>query len=131
MNDDGHVGSSDELEAQLVVEIFVRDLERSLAFYRALGFELARRTSEFAALRWDAAYLFLDQRPGAEAPIDQPLCANVRVVVDDVDRIWERAQALAARVVKEPRDQSYGLRDFTIADPDGFGVRFAQLLDVV
>ncbi|MEJ2480089.1 MAG: VOC family protein [Acidihalobacter sp.] len=129
MNDDGHVGSRAELEAQLVVEIFVRDLERSLAFYRALGFELARRTSEFAALRWDSAYLFLDQRPGSEAPTDQPLCANVRVVVGDVDRIWARVQALGARVIKAPCDQSYGLRDFTIADPDGFGVRFAQLLD--
>ena len=129
MNDDGHVGSSDELEAQLVVEIFVRDLERSLEFYRALGFELARRTSEFAALRWALAYLFLDERPQDDSPASDRLCANVRVVVDDVDRIWARAQALGARVIKAPRNQSYGLRDFTIADPDGFGVRFAQLLD--
>jgi len=25
-------------------------------------------------------------------------------------------------------DRYYGLRDFTLADPDGFGVRFASML---
>jgi hypothetical protein len=25
-------------------------------------------------------------------------------------------------------DRYYGLRDFTIADPDGFGIRFATVL---
>jgi hypothetical protein len=26
-------------------------------------------------------------------------------------------------------DREYGLRDFTIADPDGFGVRFGTRID--
>jgi catechol 2,3-dioxygenase-like lactoylglutathione lyase family enzyme len=52
-------GSPSEDSAQLVVEIFVRDLAQSLAFYRSLGFALERRTETFAVLRWGESYLFL------------------------------------------------------------------------
>ena len=33
-----------------------------------------------------------------------------------------------ARVIKPIADRYYGLRDFTIADPDGFGLRFGTSL---
>jgi uncharacterized glyoxalase superfamily protein PhnB len=49
-------------------------------------------------------------------------------MVPDVDDCWDRANQLGARVVVPIGDRYYGLRDFTIADPDGFGVRFASLL---
>jgi hypothetical protein len=39
------------------------------------------------------------------------------------------ATDLGARVIIPIGDRYYGLRDFTIADPDGFGVRFASPLD--
>jgi catechol 2,3-dioxygenase-like lactoylglutathione lyase family enzyme len=123
------VGARFELEAQLVVEIFVRDLARSLDFYQALGFSLERQTDGFAALSWGDAYLFLDQRPeltlsaaGADAR------ANVRVMVSDVEAYRELATSLRAKVIKELGDREYGLRDFTLLDPDGFGIRFAQPL---
>jgi hypothetical protein len=35
---------------------------------------------------------------------------------------------MGARVVSPIGDRYYGLRDFTIADPDGFGLRFASWL---
>jgi catechol 2,3-dioxygenase-like lactoylglutathione lyase family enzyme len=115
-----------EREAQLVVEIFVRDLRRSLDFYQALGFGLERRTGTFAALSWGNAYLFLDQRADLiPAPVTR---ASVRVMVEDVDAFRELAATLGARVVDEIGDRDYGLRDFTLVDPDGFGVRFAQPL---
>ena len=40
--------------------------------------------------------------------------------------IFENLQML--RLVREIGDRTYGLRDFTIADPDGFGIRFASWL---
>jgi catechol 2,3-dioxygenase-like lactoylglutathione lyase family enzyme len=54
--------SISELGDQLVVEIFVRDLDRSLAIYTALGFTLERRDGNFAALSWEGREFFLDQR---------------------------------------------------------------------
>jgi catechol 2,3-dioxygenase-like lactoylglutathione lyase family enzyme len=112
---------------QLVVELLVRDLERSLSFYRALGFELLNEHGNFASLTWEGHRLFLDQRDGLPEPPATPVM-NVRIMVPDVDRHWERVKELGLPVVAPVEDRRYGLRDFTIADPDGFGVRFASRL---
>jgi len=113
---------------QLVVEILVSDLDRSLAFYERLGFKRGEAHDRFASLTWEEHQIFLDERPGqGQAPASPPR-ANVRVMVRDVDAAWERAQAMGAKVAQSIADRSYGLRDFTVVDPDGFGVRFATRL---
>jgi catechol 2,3-dioxygenase-like lactoylglutathione lyase family enzyme len=112
---------------QLVVELFVRDLGRSMAFYRALGFDLLAQHGRFASLTWEDHRLFLDERDDLPEPPAVPVM-NVRVMVADVDQVWRRVGELGLRVVAAIADRPYGLRDFTIADPDGFGVRFATRL---
>ena len=52
--------------------------------------------------------------------------ANIRVMVPDVDNHWRLANEIGARIIVPVDDRYYGLRDFIIADPDGFGVRFAS-----
>ena len=122
-------GSSAEIAEQLVVEVVVRDLEHSLAFYTALGFTLARRDGGFAALQWGARWLFLDQR--SDLPeLSGPARANARIIVADVDQLWATAQALGLPVERPIANRSYGLRDFTVRDPDGFELRFATPLEV-
>ena len=121
------IGSTVELAEQLVVEIMVRDLDRSLAFYTALGFTLERRDGGFAALRWGARWLFLDERSDLPA-LQGPARANVRILTADVDQVWARAQTLGLPVERPVADRYYGLRDFTVRDPDGFGLRFAMPL---
>jgi catechol 2,3-dioxygenase-like lactoylglutathione lyase family enzyme len=111
---------------QLVVEIFVRDLARSLAFYRGLGFSLLRAEPTFAELSWEGHRLFLDERRDHLPPA--PPAANVRVMVPDVDARWAQVRELGAPVFQPIGDRYYGLRDFTILDPDGFGIRFASPL---
>jgi catechol 2,3-dioxygenase-like lactoylglutathione lyase family enzyme len=120
---------------QLVTEILVRDIRRSTNFYRSLGFQLLRDDGDFVELTWEDHRLFLaepdafDVAENVPAPVPRPFpLANVRVMVPDVDDCWDRANQLGARVVVPIGDRYYGLRDFTIADPDGFGVRFASLL---
>jgi catechol 2,3-dioxygenase-like lactoylglutathione lyase family enzyme len=112
---------------QLVVEVFVRDLDRAVGFYRDLGFELLNRKDGFATVAWEGHELFLDERPHHEPPPAPQ--ANVRVMVPDVDAWWRRAIGMGARVLAPIADREYGLRDFTIADPDGFGVRFGTRID--
>jgi catechol 2,3-dioxygenase-like lactoylglutathione lyase family enzyme len=105
----------------------VRELDRSLVFYTGLGFALRRRTGGFAVLEWEGHELFLDERPGPSSPTTS--AANVRVMVPDVDAHWRRAVAVGLPVLAPVGDREYGLRDFTVADPDGFGVRFASPLE--
>lgn len=114
---------------QLVIEIFVRDIAKSSAFYRRLGFELLRDDGDFVELAWEGHRLFLDERGEAMGPVPDTVQANVRVMVPDVDRYWELAAEMGARVLVPIADKSYGLRDFAIADPDGFAVRFATRLE--
>jgi catechol 2,3-dioxygenase-like lactoylglutathione lyase family enzyme len=112
---------------QLVVEVFVRDIRRSADFYRALGFELSRDDGTFVELTWDGHRFFLEERPDLQShPAPQ---ANVRVLVADVDAWWARAERIGAEVFRPIGDRYYGLRDFTILDPDGFGLRFASRLE--
>jgi catechol 2,3-dioxygenase-like lactoylglutathione lyase family enzyme len=121
---------------QLVTEIVVRDMKRSVAFYRSLGFELLRDGGDFVELTWEDHRLYLAeisafpeiQRAELARPARFPP-ANVRVMVPNVDDCWKVATDVGARVIIPIGDRYYGLRDFTIADPDGFGVRFASLLD--
>ena len=112
---------------QLVTEIFVRNLADSIVFYRQLGFEVLREQGGFAELAWEGHRLFLDQSATLPDVPDRP-AANVRVMVRDVDRYWKRCNEAKARVVVPIGDRYYGLRDFTVADPDGYGVRFASHL---
>jgi catechol 2,3-dioxygenase-like lactoylglutathione lyase family enzyme len=121
---------------QLVTEILVRDIRRSVDFYRRLGFELLRDGGDFVELTWEEHRLFLAE-PSAfrdvehaalPAPPAFPL-ANVRVMVPDVDRYWSLSQEIGAEVAVPVGNRYYGLRDFMVRDPDGFGVRFASLLD--
>lgn len=113
---------------QLVTEIFVRDIRKSTAFYGRLGFGLVRDDGDFVELAWEGHRLFLDEQPDM-GPVPDTVQANVRVMVPDVDRYWDLAREMGARVLAAIQDKSYGLRDFAIADPDGFAVRFATRLE--
>jgi catechol 2,3-dioxygenase-like lactoylglutathione lyase family enzyme len=114
----------------------VRDLKRSVAFYRSLGFVLLRDGGDFAELTWEDHRLFLAEisafQGGEALQPSQPArfpVANVRVMVPNVDDCWKMARDVGAPVIIPIGDRYYGLRDFTIADPDRFGIRFASPLD--
>lgn len=121
---------------QLVTEIVVRDIARSVEFYKSLGFQLLRDGGDFVELTWEEHRLFLAELSafrgidsvGELKPPPFPY-ANVRVMVANVDDCWDLVNEIGARIVIPIGDRYYGLRDFTVADPDGFGVRFASLLE--
>lgn len=45
--------------------------------------------------------------------------ASVYLVCDDPDALWPRVMAAGATVVREMREEDYGSRGFTVADPEG------------
>ena len=113
--------------SQLVVEVYVRNLARSRAFYEHLGFKVVRDDVDFVELTWDDHRLFLASGAGVNVEPGAPV-ANVRIMVPDVDHYWKLVVESGARIIAPIDDRYYGLRDFTIADPDGFGLRFATPL---
>lgn len=114
--------------AQLVVEVFARDIDASKHFYSQLGFELESDRGDFVVFTWEGHQFYLDARAD-QPPVSTQPQANMRIMVPDVDEYWMLAQEIAAPVVAPIEDREYALRDFTILDPDGFGLRFGSWLE--
>lgn len=45
--------------------------------------------------------------------------ASVYLVCDDPDALWPRTMAAGATVVREMREEDFGSRGFSVADPEG------------
>jgi catechol 2,3-dioxygenase-like lactoylglutathione lyase family enzyme len=114
-----------ELEAQGVVEVVVPDLRAALAFYLRLGFVVDRETPGFVTLRWDKMFLFVAEN--RNAPTAQRW-TNVRIIVPNADVVWQHVNEIGLPVGSPIADRPYGLRDFTVKDPAGFEIRFAEVL---
>ena len=115
-----------ETESQGVLEIVGPDLDGLLGFYLSIGFMLERRTGDFAVVHWHGQRLFL--AGNADAPV-RDCWSSLRIMVTDVDAVWHEANRLQLKVGTPIGDRYYGLRDFVLVDPAGFGLRFAQALD--
>lgn len=128
MTTDAKIGSESERRAQGVIELIVPELASALSFYAKLGFTVERCTAGFAALSGYGCRLFLAQDLAAErVPVRG---CNLRIIVNDVDAVYRHVLKTGVPITREPADRSYGLRDFSMSDPNGFILRFAQVVDV-
>jgi len=117
--------------------LLVDDVDRGIRFYRdVLGGKLSAvypelPPHEWASLDLDRVELMLWERRAAkrEYPglriLENPAGLIIYIYVDDVDALYERVKD-KAEVLMEPVDQFYGIREFTIRDPFGFILTFAQ-----
>jgi hypothetical protein len=117
---------------QLVSEIFVRNVLVSKEFYVGLGFIFERESEGFVCLSWENHLLFLEERKElANVSLPPFPAANVRIMVPDVDSYWKKIVVEGInppKVLAKIEDRYYGLRDFTITDPDGYGIRYGTFL---
>lgn len=118
---------------RLRLELFVADLDRSIAFYEeVLGLALDRREADYASLRGGEVTLGLG--PIAKLPARHPASgftqerlrrdrgagAELVLEVDDVEAALARAQEAGHPLVEPLRRRPWGLRDFRLLDPDGY-----------
>ncbi len=107
------------------VTFAVRNMQRSVSFYRRLGFQIVSggEESHFTSLRSGEAFVNLSADPNYES------CQWGRAIfrVDDADVHFEamRSEGLEPDT---PRNASWGERFFHIKDPDGHELSFAALL---
>jgi len=144
---------ADRLSASLVPELDVTDLARSLAFYvDVLGFTLVfeRPEERFAYLAINGAEVMLQEADGPgrrfrTAPLEHPFGRgiNLQVLVPDVDATYAAVCAGGLEPVVPLEERWYdvdvvtpsgrwesvgtmkaGNRQFVVADPDGYLLRF-------
>ncbi len=127
----------------IVPELDVADLDRSLAAYvGVLGFRcvVTRPEERFAYLVREGAHLMLQEAAGPgrrfrTAPLAFPFGrgVNLQIEVSDVDALHAAVarSGLVVHVALEERwyrqaDTEAGLRQFVVADPDGYLLRFGS-----
>jgi catechol 2,3-dioxygenase-like lactoylglutathione lyase family enzyme len=128
--------------ARLVPELDVEDLDVSLAFYVGVaGFRIlfGRSEERFAYLDRDGAQLMLEEAGGPgrrfrTAPLEHPYGRglNLMIEVGEIDTLYARvatAASCAIVIALEERwyradDIENGQRQFVVADPDGYLLRF-------
>jgi heme-degrading monooxygenase HmoA/predicted enzyme related to lactoylglutathione lyase len=112
---------------RLRVELFVTDLDTSVAFYTdVLGFRLARADDGYRSLERGVVVVGLGPRTDDPRRDDTAHGTGVELVLEvdggpaAVDALHERVRASGYPVAAGPADRPWGLRDFRVEDPDGY-----------
>jgi lactoylglutathione lyase len=122
----------------IVVELFVRDVEKSIAFYRSLGFDIAKRYEEWILMQRGDIKLTLQGDAHAVAGphyftpnighVPRGTGVEICIQVADVDAEHIRAKTAGLNIVKPIQDRPWQARDFRLADPDGYFLRITSPL---
>ena len=115
----------------------VRDLDRSVAFYRdVLGFEVAWHWPWIAAveLAGHRVYLFTESEPTEDKPdtwlFPQTEAGRGSVIlvlrVEDCEAAYEAVQERGGEFLTQPKTPPWGGRRCFLYDPDGYVVEFEE-----
>lgn len=125
----------------LVPELLVSDIAKSRAFYQeVLGFSVMweRPAEKFVYLGREGVELMLEQPVGRHfllAPLEHPYGRgmNLQIQVTDVDSLHGSVVASGALIYLPMEEKWYqtagyfsGNRQFIVADPDGYLLRFFE-----
>lgn len=105
----------------------VNNLQQSLDFFDALGFEVEDRWEQDgkllgAMLKAGDARLGLSQDDGKKGT-DRTKGVGMRLYIeadDNIDDVAARAKAAGVTIQKEPHDTDWGNRAFEVTEPSGF-----------
>jgi RimJ/RimL family protein N-acetyltransferase/catechol 2,3-dioxygenase-like lactoylglutathione lyase family enzyme len=119
--------------ATLRVELFPADVDASVAFYEALGFEVRGRQGSYASLSFGDVRLGLARATdlAGSRPIDPgcrsvPAGAEMVVEVRDVRALRDTVAARGIPLAEDVQQRPWGLTDFRVHDPDGYYWRFTS-----
>jgi catechol 2,3-dioxygenase-like lactoylglutathione lyase family enzyme len=129
--------------AALVPELDVGDLDRSIGFYvQVLGFRIRyeRIEERFAYLEREGAELMLEEAAGPgrrfrTAPLEPPFGrgVNLQIRVADARALLARVREADAQLIVDLEERWHrrggdevGNRQFVVADPDGYLLRFFE-----
>ncbi|MCB2052946.1 MAG: STAS/SEC14 domain-containing protein [Geminicoccaceae bacterium] len=116
--------------SRIVPTLRYRDTKEAVDWLcRAFGFErhkIAEKDDgsiEHAELGYgDALVMLGDIKDGGSVPQEdvKGTARSIYVVVDDVEKHHERAMAAGATIARAPEDTSYGSREYSVRDPEGY-----------
>lgn len=116
--------------------ITVDDVEMSLAFYTdVLGFQVKERwmhDGKLAGVELVAGgvsfFVGQDDWKKGKGRVKGVGFRIFCTTVQNIDALAAQIKARGGTLLEEPKDQSWGTRDFAIADPDGFKITFSTVM---
>lgn len=112
--------------ATLVPILPSSDLDRSLAYYRYLGFDLLERAADYARLSWRDAELHLYPNPAVDPRANSAGCYLKVADPDALRAAWSGDGVDCVEVVgaaDRNAPDSFGPTAFAVVDPDGNTLR--------
>ena len=118
----------------------VRDMKKTIDFYtNTLGFKLGMtfpspENPEYADLSKDDMVLMFVPAANLGIGGDEKLGTGVNLYMQidgDINEYYDEIKNKGARIVEDIKDEPYGIRDFTVADVDGYLMTFNQTLQRV
>jgi catechol 2,3-dioxygenase-like lactoylglutathione lyase family enzyme len=128
--------SGDPQGMTLRLELFVKDMDKSVAFYvETLGFEKLKGGSDYIPVRSGSVLIGLgrvDHLPNNHYfnPEIQTgrRGAGVEIVLEleDIQKVYGQVKASGWTILSPLQKRPWGLTDFRIADPDGYYLRITS-----
>lgn len=119
--------------------LIVRDMEKSIAFYReVLGFTVSQTVPDkapfiFAWMKSGEADIFLNihQKPSEGRPDlysgkEIGGTMSLYIAMDGVEELAKSVQAHGVKLTIPLHMEFYGMKEFAILDPDGYLLIFAE-----
>jgi catechol 2,3-dioxygenase-like lactoylglutathione lyase family enzyme len=109
-------------------QFLVDDLERSIAYYRKIGFSFGEAWDGFYAIgHLDGLELHLKEAPKNQAERRHRRDhehLDAAAGVDGIEAFYEQCVTNGAAILKPLTRTPWGTKDFSIEDPDGYIVSF-------
>ena len=113
----------------------VRDMKKTIDFYtKSLGFELKTAfpspdNPEYADLAKDGMVMMFI--PAKNHGIDDKEKFGIGLYLylqidGDIDKYYQELKQKGVKIAVEIKDEPFGIRDFTVEDPDGYKLTFNQ-----
>jgi len=115
------------------VIFIVKDLNKSAAFYKTLGFEFKKDipgVAKTAYLNWFWIELLLEDKIVTNEfrhdikATKKGAGQYIHISVENVDEYYKELVKKELKPLSEPNDYSWGNREFIIKDPDGYKLVF-------
>lgn len=103
------------------IACYVKNLNKTIAFYETLGFETKKQDTTHATLysNWfwiDCLAIGKDER----AKPEKGTGVVIYLSVDNVDEFHAYLISKKIKPAAKPQDQPWGNREFSLRDPDGY-----------
>ena len=109
-------------------QFLVDDLERSIAYYRKLGFTFGEPWDGFYAIGYlDGLELHLKEAPKNQAERQhrrEQEHLDAAAGVDGIEVFYEQCVSNGATIIRPLTATAWGTKDFYVEDPDGYIISF-------